>query len=107
MSEFRKLVRSDRVREGRIAIGRYGVRQVAVVRQRGALFAFKNTCPHAGAPLSGGTLGPDCITCPRHAWRFRLSDGACDESEMYSLSLYEAREVDGWIEVRPLAEEIW
>ena len=107
MSPFRKLFRAEKLREGEVVVGRYGVRQVAVVLQEGKLFAFKNTCPHAGAPLSGGTLSAGCITCPRHAWRFHLDDGRCDDQEMYALSLYEAREQDGWIEARPLKEEIW
>lgn len=107
MSEFVRLCPADRLEGGRVAVGRVGVRQVAVVRVGGALRAFKNTCPHAGSPLSGGTLSGATITCPRHHWQFDLETGACRDQPMYCLSLYDAREVDGWIEVREQNPEIW
>lgn len=107
MSEFTRLCPADRVTEGRVTIGRVGVRQVAVTKVNGALHAFKNTCPHAGSPLSGGTLQGTTITCPRHAWRFDVATGGCADQPMYELSLYDARERDGWIEVRERNPEIW
>ena len=107
MSDFVRLLRADRVLEGRIVLGRDGIHPVAVVKQRGKLFAFRNRCPHAGAPLSTGTLHPGSVQCPRHGWGFELHDGSCPLHPLYELRLYELREVDGWIEGRLEKEEIW
>ncbi len=107
MSDFVKLCRAEKLEGGRIGLGRVGVRQVAALRVGGTLHAFKNTCPHAGSPLSGGTLHGTRITCPRHHWAFDLVSGECRDQPMYCLSLYDAREVDGWIEVRERNPEIW
>lgn len=104
---FTRLVRSDSVHEGAMSVGRVGIRQVAVARVDGALYAFRNTCPHAGSPLSGGHLKGCKVICARHGWGFDLASGACTTQPMYSLRLYEVRERDGWVEVREAEPEIW
>ena len=38
-------------------------------------FAIDDVCPHMGASLSGGYVEDGIVTCPWHAWRFRLTDG--------------------------------
>jgi nitrite reductase (NADH) small subunit len=53
-----------------------GRKDVAVFRTEDGFFAIDDCCPHAGAPLSGGHVENGIVTCPWHAWRFRLSDGA-------------------------------
>jgi nitrite reductase (NADH) small subunit len=53
-----------------------GRKDVAVFRTDEGFFAIDDCCPHAGAPLSGGHVENGVVTCPWHAWRFRLSDGA-------------------------------
>jgi nitrite reductase (NADH) small subunit/3-phenylpropionate/trans-cinnamate dioxygenase ferredoxin subunit len=41
-----------------------------------------------------------CVTCPWHAWRFRLSDGAwCDNSQL-KVDVFETRLVGDMVEVR-------
>ncbi len=104
---FVKVIGSARVLPGRVAVGRVGVRQVAVTRIDGRLFAFANACPHAGSPLSGGRLSGTCIECPRHGWRFDLASGACLDQELYSLRTYPVREAEGWVEVDADDGSIW
>jgi nitrite reductase (NADH) small subunit len=107
VSEFVRLCPASKLDASSIAVGRVGVRQVAVVRVGGRLFGFKNTCPHAGSPLSNGKLCGLTIQCPRHQWVFDLETGECPEHAIYALSLYDVRERDGWIEVRERNPEIW
>jgi nitrite reductase (NADH) small subunit/3-phenylpropionate/trans-cinnamate dioxygenase ferredoxin subunit len=46
---------------------------------RGQYFAIDDLCPHMGASLAEGCLESGVVTCPWHAWRFRISDGTwCD-----------------------------
>ena len=53
-----------------------GPTALVLVRRGDVVFALKETCSHAGGPLSQGTLEGDTIICPWHASAFRLSDGA-------------------------------
>ncbi|MDO8643409.1 MAG: Rieske 2Fe-2S domain-containing protein [bacterium] len=43
----------------------------------GKFFAIKEECPHAGVPLTNGSLCDGVVTCPGHSWQFRLQDGQC------------------------------
>jgi nitrite reductase (NADH) small subunit len=42
---------------------------------RKSIYAVDDVCPHMGASLGSGHVEGDTVTCPWHAWRFRLSDG--------------------------------
>jgi nitrite reductase/ring-hydroxylating ferredoxin subunit len=53
-----------------------GSTALVLVRRRDVVFALKDSCSHAGGPLSEGQLTGDTIVCPLHASAFRLSDGA-------------------------------
>lgn len=53
-----------------------GATVLVVVRRGDLVYAFKETCSHAGGPLSEGQLVGDTIVCPWHASAFRLTDGA-------------------------------
>jgi nitrite reductase (NADH) small subunit len=41
----------------------------------GRIYAVENTCPHQGGPLSEGWVAKGCVTCPWHAWTFKLDTG--------------------------------
>jgi nitrite reductase/ring-hydroxylating ferredoxin subunit len=53
-----------------------GATTLVLVRRGDVVHALKETCSHAGGPLSEGTLRGDTIVCPWHFSAFRLSDGA-------------------------------
>jgi nitrite reductase/ring-hydroxylating ferredoxin subunit len=70
------------------------------------IFAISNRCTHAGMVLDRApvqSLGADAIlTCPAHGSRFGLRDGKVRRGPATQpLISYEAREVDGQVEVRP------
>jgi nitrite reductase/ring-hydroxylating ferredoxin subunit len=65
-------------------------RSIGVLNVDGRLYALRNRCPHQGAPLCLGAVGPlltasrpgeyavgdvDVIRCPWHGWEFTLADG--------------------------------
>jgi nitrite reductase/ring-hydroxylating ferredoxin subunit len=63
--------------------------------------ALKETCSHAGGPLSEGELRGDTIICPWHASAFRLSDGAVRHGPASTRQVaYRARINDGQVEVQ-------
>lgn len=57
-------------------------RRLFIVRHRGALYAYRNACPHVGTPLD---LAPDrffdpsgtLLQCSTHGAQFRIDDGTC------------------------------
>jgi nitrite reductase (NADH) small subunit/3-phenylpropionate/trans-cinnamate dioxygenase ferredoxin subunit len=49
---------------------------VALFRTGDNFYALDDVCPHMGASLGSGYVEGDTVTCPWHAWRFRLTDGA-------------------------------
>lgn len=53
-----------------------GATSLVLVRRGDVVFALKDTCSHAGGPLSEGKLVGDTIVCPWHSSAFRLRDGA-------------------------------
>jgi nitrite reductase/ring-hydroxylating ferredoxin subunit len=81
--------------------------QPALVYRLGeAIFAISNRCTHAGMVLDRAQVqatGADAIlTCPAHGSRFTLSDGKVRRGPATQpLTAYDAREVDGQIELRP------
>lgn len=104
---WRKVLRSDAIRMGEMRIARVGARQVVVASTPAGVRVFRNHCPHAGAPLSGGKLTDSTIECPRHRWEFRLDDGSCPEHPIYTLRRFEVRVEEGWILAQEEEEEIW
>ena len=54
----------------------FGSTALLVVRRGDVVNALRETCTHAGGPLSEGELTGDTITCPWHFSTFRLPDGA-------------------------------
>lgn len=82
----RVLCRADEIPEGGGKGFVFGVGadqgRVFVVRHRGALYGYRNSCPHVGTPLDfmqdrffdpSGTL----LQCATHGAQFRIDDGLC------------------------------
>ncbi len=55
---------------------KHGNKDVAVFRTEEGIFAVENDCPHAYAPLSGGSVEKCVVECPLHGWTFNLKDGS-------------------------------
>jgi phenylpropionate dioxygenase-like ring-hydroxylating dioxygenase large terminal subunit len=70
------VARSAEVGTTPVAVFAFG-RPFALVRDPAlGVLAFEDRCPHRGAPLSLGKLGPQGLTCPYHGWTFG-ADGRC------------------------------
>ena len=76
MSEFTTVCKTHELRQGEgktVVVGNN--KMVAVFLVNGEYFAIDDVCPHMGASLAGGHVENGIVTCPWHAWRFRLADG--------------------------------
>lgn len=72
---------------------------VAVFNDGGTYRAIDDMCPHAGASLASGFFENDIVTCPWHAWQFKVSDGSfCGHPRLKS-DVYEVRVVGDEIQV--------
>ena len=75
-------------------------RLVAVFFDGQRYFAIDDLCPHMGASLGCGPFVDGVVTCPWHAWRFRVPDGAwCDNAKL-RVDVFDVRVAEGRIEVR-------
>jgi len=73
--EFTPVAPAADVPEGTPTKVMFGATAVMLVRRGEVVHALKDTCSHAGGPLSEGELKGDTITCPWHFSTFKLADG--------------------------------
>jgi nitrite reductase (NADH) small subunit/3-phenylpropionate/trans-cinnamate dioxygenase ferredoxin subunit len=69
-------------------------REIAVFHIGEVFYALDNTCPHQGGPLADGWIEGATVTCPWHAWCFRLEDGKMALGDFASVDAFAVR-VDG------------
>jgi len=91
MAEFHTVGRVGDLTDGEGMTVTVGTKLIAVFRENGRYFAIDDTCPHMGASLSGGYLNDGVVTCPWHAWRFRLADGAWADNPRLKIGCYPVR----------------
>lgn len=96
-----ELCKLDTVEIGKAAYSDLAGRPLCVIRvDEKQVAVVDDTCPHAGASLSGGGVYDGCIVCPWHAWAFRVSDGRCPDNPAISVQRYPCRlNHDGGVEV--------
>lgn len=100
MVEFQPVCRAEDIAEGEGKTVAVGGKLIAVFRYQGLFFAIDDVCPHMGASLSAGHVENGIVTCPWHAWRFRLNDGAWADSPRVKIGCYPVQVVDGTIQVQ-------
>src|SRR5262249_7355342 len=91
MAEFKTVCRLGELVEGEGKTVLVGGKEVAVFRCGDAVHAIDDMCPHMGASLAGGAVERGIVTCPWHAWRFRLADGAWADNPRIKIGRYEVR----------------
>ena len=91
MAEYRRVCRVGDLVEGEGKTVSVGGKLVAVFLADGQYLAIDDTCPHMGASLSGGYVEDGVVTCPWHAWRFRLADGAWADNPRIKIGCYPVR----------------
>jgi nitrite reductase/ring-hydroxylating ferredoxin subunit len=100
MSGFRPVVAAGALAPGRVVGVSVDGEPVCVVRVDDSVFAFDDSCPHRGTPLSEGKLDGTTLTCSAHTWEFDVTTGELLRLRAPAcLRMREARERDGMIEV--------
>lgn len=72
---FERAARMEDLLDGRGRAVELAGRPVALFRVGDEVYAIEDRCPHADAPLSGGTLSGCVVVCPLHGWDFDVRTG--------------------------------
>src|SRR5438094_10665805 len=99
MTEFHTVCRVGDVREGEGKAVIVGKKIIALFRVGEQVFAIDDVCPHMGASLSTGYIENGIVTCPWHAWRFRLNDGTWADNPRLKTGCYAVRVVGDEVQV--------
>ena len=100
MSEFQTVCKISDVKDGEGRTVIIGNKLIALFRVDGQYHAIDDVCPHMGASLSGGYLENDIVTCPWHAWRFRVTDGTWADNPRIKIGCYPVRVVNDEIQIQ-------
>jgi nitrite reductase (NADH) small subunit/3-phenylpropionate/trans-cinnamate dioxygenase ferredoxin subunit len=100
MAEFRVVARVGDLAEGQAKVVEVGGQLIALFFVSGHYYAIDDVCPHMGASLSEGEVEGEIVTCPWHAWRFRLTDGAWADSPRIRTGCYPVRVVGEEIQIQ-------
>jgi nitrite reductase (NADH) small subunit/3-phenylpropionate/trans-cinnamate dioxygenase ferredoxin subunit len=101
MAEFRTVCKVGDIPEGEGRTVAVGDKLIAVFHDRGQFCAIDDVCPHMGASLGDGHLENGVVTCPWHAWRFRVADGTWADNPRIKIGSYPVRVVGDEVQVQP------
>jgi nitrite reductase (NADH) small subunit len=62
--------------------------ELLLVNLKGTIHAVENECPHQGSPLTAAIVKDGYISCPRHGYRFNLTDGSCADHPEFTLRTF-------------------
>ena len=100
MSEFQTVCKVQDLQAGQGKTVKVGTKLVAVFHIEGDYFAIDDTCPHMGMSLSSGYVESGIVTCPWHAWRFRLTDGTWADNPRIKIGCYSVRVVGEDVQIQ-------
>ena len=100
MAEFHTVCRVEDLPEGEGKTVEVAGKLLAVFHHGGRYYAIDDVCPHMGASLSGGYVEEGIVTCPWHAWRFRLAYGAWADNPRIKIGSFPVRVEGGVIQVQ-------
>lgn len=101
MSEFIKAVETAGFPDPGKQLIELDDRLIVIVHVGGQFYCVDDICTHDSGPLAEGELDGDCLVCPRHGARFRVTDGAALTMPATEPTVtHEVKVEDGWVHVR-------
>jgi nitrite reductase (NADH) small subunit/3-phenylpropionate/trans-cinnamate dioxygenase ferredoxin subunit len=91
MAEFHRVCKVGDVPEGEGTPVEVCGKVLALFCINGEHHAIDDMCPHMGASLAGGHVENGVVTCPWHAWRFRVTDGTWADNPRIKIGSYKVR----------------
>lgn len=86
---------TDELTEGRCRVVTVAGVEIGLFVVAGEVRAYRNFCPHAGAPLSAGSIRGGIVRCPWHGWAFDLQTGAHVANPRCTLDVHRVEVVEG------------
>lgn len=105
MTTFKTVAKVGDIPEGEGRAYEFNGRMVAVFLINGEYQAIDDFCPHMGASLAAGHVEDGCVTCPWHAWTFKISDGEWVENPKINVDVYEVMVESDEVKVRQRGDE--
>lgn len=99
MTDFTTVAKVGAIPEGEGRTFTVNGRLVAVFCEKGEHKAIDDLCPHMGASLAEGPVTDGIVSCPWHAWRFRVSDGTWCDNPKIKIDSFPVRIVGDEIQV--------
>lgn len=99
MAEWVNLCPTEQIKEGESKSFEVKGKTIGVFHANGQFHAIDDFCPHMGAPLTSGHVEDGIVTCPWHAWRFRLEDGAWADNPRIKIGCHKLQIADGQLQV--------
>ena len=97
---YQKVARVDDVPDGRGLCVQIDGIDVGLFRVENAIHAMENRCPHAGDPLSEGTLNGPIVVCRSHGWEFDVRTGfRPQDADGFPIPSFAVRVAKGFVEV--------
>jgi nitrite reductase/ring-hydroxylating ferredoxin subunit len=97
---FQRATRAEELSARGVVCVRIEGIEVGLFQVGNEICAIENRCPHAGDPLSEGSLDGAIVTCRAHGWRFDVRTGfRPDDADGFPIPRFAARVVDGMVEV--------
>lgn len=85
-------VRSGEGKLVRPMAGQLRGKPIALFNDNGTFYAVNFVCPHAGGPMSEGTIARGIVTCPYHAWSWHAETGHPSAAlDGHPLTVYQVR----------------
>lgn len=75
MQEMVKVATRDQIRPGQLFYADVDGLPIGLANVDGTIYAFSDSCRHAGGSLSSGVLRDDVVTCPLHGWAYNVRTG--------------------------------
>ncbi len=91
MAEFKTVCRVGDLKDGESKNVIVAGKILVLFRDGDRFHALDDACPHMGFSLVGGAVEAGTVTCPLHAWRFRLGDGCWVSSPRVKVGCYAVR----------------
>jgi nitrite reductase/ring-hydroxylating ferredoxin subunit/uncharacterized membrane protein len=99
--DWKEVYEDTALPEGELRRAEVDGKPVVLARVHGQVHALGDTCAHRGGALSDGELAGDCVVCPLHGSRFRLSDGSVEQGpSAYPQPRYDVKVENGRIALR-------
>ena len=73
--------------------------EIGLFSVAGSYRAYRNLCPHAGAPVCRGEVTGEIVRCPWHAWEFDLVSGQAVGNPACRLESFPVEVIDGTLVV--------